>query len=1825
MKQIQQTQHPRASQNMRIFFSTLFFLTFFASDSWSQVAGDFRSLVSGNWNNPSSWERFTGTIWEGSGVGANNPGQIPSILNSVFIQSGHTISLDASAICNSITIDGGATLNANSFSLNVFTDWNNNGTFNAGTSTVNLVGDDQLIGGSSITSFNYLAIATTITAALTSSIIVLGDLSTTSTGSFKSETFNITVNGLTTAGGASSIKDAGAGIKQYNGGIVINGGSFVSTVPVSIPSTGQLTVILGNLTLNAGTGTFSVAAGAPVNISGGNITIGAAQTLSLNNTVNMTGGSINGNGALVINSTFNMNGGTLAGAGTSTVSSPNVMNIAGTSIILSRSITVPIVNWQSGDITIGSGSILSATSVNVTSSGTISGNGTLAVTGVGASFVKSSNVVSTINSVLSISNPATMTLSAGTLALGGGATFTGPIALSNNATIQFNTGTYALNSPASLTGTGSLVVNGGNVTCNVAIGLDNISAINVSGGTLTLNSASTLLPPVTLSAGTMAVPSATTFSGILTINGGTMTTTGPVAIASSSAFIMQSGVLNINAGSGVFNVLSGTSANISGGTINIAASQIMNFASGTNMSGGVFSNAGTITSNSPFTISAGSLNGFGSAVFSAPGVLTINGSIGLSNILNANTTMNWTAGNIAMSGAGAININSGVTATFSSSGSITSGGGGGGGGGGGTPTVNVSGVGALLQKTGTLTTTINAICNITSPASLNIISGTLALGGGGTMTGAISIATSSAMQFNAGTSVFSTPASVTGTGNMIVNGATVNMNVAVGLESISNVAVNTGTFNLGIASTLNASVNINGGTFLMSAPTTIANQLVINGGTMTSTAPVTFGNSSSLSMQTGNINVNGGSTNVSVPASVTTTINGGTISIASGQAMNLAGPVNMSGGAVNGVGSLVITNLFTMSGGSMSGNGVTSISSPGAMNVTGTISINRSLTTTLLNWTAGNISVTSGTINVSGAFNASSTGTVTGSGSISASSLLKTGTGTTTSSSQLIIGSGGSSITAGTFVFGQNSSVAGNVSIAQNAKVQIINGKIVTAQTLTLGGHGAVSGTWGSNSSSASNKNDTYFVLGTTGVVSVSTNTCVVPVAGITSSTTVLTCVSNSITLNANGSGFYSWDNSSASSSRIITTVGTYSLTVSSNGCGSSNATITITIDTTTPNVSAITGSFTKTCNSNAAGNLIGETNVAGYTYAWTPTAGLNNASVSNPLANPSETTTYIVTKTKTSSGCSSTSSVLVNVNTVVPIVSAGTPFIKTCVSNVNGSSIGEINDATATYAWTPITGLSAATISNPIADPSSTTTYTVTKTNIVNGCSSSANIIATVNTTAPAVSAGNSFTKTCVLNSEGTSIGELNDVSATYLWSPVEGLSSSVIGNPIANPNNTTTYTVTKTSVVNGCSASANVTATVNITAPVTIINASSNSICNGTAVVLTATGADTYVWNGLNQTSSVLTVTPVTTTTYSVTGTNSFNGCTSLSTSNIVVNELPQLTSSTNSAIICEGSSTTVTSTGADTYIWSPGNLNGNSNLLSPAASTTYTITGTNTSTGCSNTTTQLITVNPLPNVAINAGAVSICNGNSTSLTATGANSYVWQPGAASTATMNVTPLSSTVYTVTGTSTFGCVNTATKLITVNNCNLTLNIKLFIEGYYNGGGLMAPVRANQGIGNSSVNVDFITIELHNSVSPFATVASSIVFLKTNGTATATFTNVIPSSYYIVIKHRNAIKTWSALPITTSLITNYDFTTSANQAYGDNMTEVEPGVWAFYSGDISADDNIDLLDLTVMENDINEFAFGFIETDVNGDGNVDLLDSPIVENNVSLFIFSNHP
>lgn len=139
------------------------------------------------------------------------------------------------------------------------------------------------------------------------------------------------------------------------------------------------------------------------------------------------------------------------------------------------------------------------------------------------------------------------------------------------------------------------------------------------------------------------------------------------------------------------------------------------------------------------------------------------------------------------------------------------------------------------------------------------------------------------------------------------------------------------------------------------------------------------------------------------------------------------------------------------------------------------------------------------------------------------------------------------------------------------------------------------------------------------------------------------------------------------------------------------------------------------------------------------------------------------------------------------------------------------------------------------------------------------------------------------------------------------------------------------------------------------------------------------------------------------------------------------------TNSSI-CPGANTTLTASGGSSYTWMPGNLTGASVVVNPSTTTTYTVTGY-TATGCPSTATKTILVNVLAPLSTTVSSSAVCTGASASITASGANTYSWQPGSLSGATVNVTPASTTIYTVTATYANGCTATSTRKVTVGNC----------------------------------------------------------------------------------------------------------------------------------------------------------------------------------------------
>jgi hypothetical protein len=189
-----------------------------------------------------------------------------------------------------------------------------------------------------------------------------------------------------------------------------------------------------------------------------------------------------------------------------------------------------------------------------------------------------------------------------------------------------------------------------------------------------------------------------------------------------------------------------------------------------------------------------------------------------------------------------------------------------------------------------------------------------------------------------------------------------------------------------------------------------------------------------------------------------------------------------------------------------------------------------------------------------------------------------------------------------------------------------------------------------------------------------------------------------------------------------------------------------------------------------------------------------------------------------------------------------------------------------------------------------------------------------------------------------------------------------------------------------------------------------------------------------------------------------------------------------------------------------------------------------------------------------------------------------------------------------------------------------TLNLTAYMQGYYSGSGTMTSVLSNQGVSLDPNEVDTITVQLRDSATGANVVASASGVIMTDGTISLSLpASVVGNSYYIVVNHRNTVQTWSAAAVTFGATTSYDFTTAASQAFGDNMIEVETGVFAMYTGDINQDEFIDPFDYPSFELDNVTFAGGYLATDLNGDGFVDPFDYPVFELNNVNFVMSSHP
>ena len=395
-----------------------------------------------------------------------------------------------------------------------------------------------------------------------------------------------------------------------------------------------------------------------------------------------------------------------------------------------------------------------------------------------------------------------------------------------------------------------------------------------------------------------------------------------------------------------------------------------------------------------------------------------------------------------------------------------------------------------------------------------------------------------------------------------------------------------------------------------------------------------------------------------------------------------------------------------------------------------------------------------------------------------------------------------------------------------------------------------------------------------------------------------------------------------------------------------------------------------------------------------------------------------------------------------------------------------DLDDATGNYV------LTASQIDNGSSDNCGNVTLSIPPTNFTcadigtnsviltvtdaNGNTNTCNATVTVtdNSTAASVSIQASPSTTVCADEDVTfSIFSISNAGTpNYTWlvntgsgfSPAGNAATLTLNNPVANG---TRVKLSITSNLFACPKESNtITMTVNSTVtPSVEIQVNDNTVCQGQSVIFSTIPAATLNMGANPSYQWYLNGSPtVTTSTY--TGVFNNNDQVYLvmtpgpgvqcpnpnydtsSTITMTVNNLPTVDAGPDQ-IICIGDSVTLSGSGANSYSWNNGVTNGVA--FSPTTTTTYTVTGTDAN-GCINTDTVTVTVNPLPTVVASATDTNICEGDTITLTGSGATSYVWDSGVTNGLAF-IPPVGTTTYTVTGTDANGCVDTDSITITVN------------------------------------------------------------------------------------------------------------------------------------------------------------------------------------------------
>jgi hypothetical protein len=423
----------------------------------------------------------------------------------------------------------------------------------------------------------------------------------------------------------------------------------------------------------------------------------------------------------------------------------------------------------------------------------------------------------------------------------------------------------------------------------------------------------------------------------------------------------------------------------------------------------------------------------------------------------------------------------------------------------------------------------------------------------------------------------------------------------------------------------------------------------------------------------------------------------------------------------------------------------------------------------------------------------------------------------------------------------------------------------------------------------------------------------------------------------------------------------------------------------------------------------------AGNTYKWIfgdPGSGVNDSSTStNPTHTYLFAGNYTATLSAVNGSCGHDTAIKVVITPIPALTITSSPKNDTVCT---GGIITLTGSGATSYAW-------SGGISNGVAfSPSSSGKYVVTGTTY--GCSAKDSVNIVTSTKAlPTITVASSPTNDSVCN--GSPVTLTASGGKTYSWSG--GITNAVAFTPATS----SAYIVTGTDA-NGCSNRDTVKVAV-IKPTLGVVSAPVNAtVCKGSSVTLTASGAVSYTWSG--GITNAVAFTPAASGSYIVTGTDK-KGCKNTDTAKVTVNPTPTIiiTSSPKNDTVCTGGNITLSGNGGVSYTWSNGITN--AVAFSPSSSGKYVVTGTDAN-GCMNKDSVNIVAGTgaLPTITATSLPASdtICKGSTITLSGNGGAYYNWSGGINNGVAFS--PSSSGKYVVTGTNNTGCSNTDTVKVVV-------------------------------------------------------------------------------------------------------------------------------------------------------------------------------------------------